>query len=62
LVTPSTSIEGREIGTEAIINKLQLLDFLESKSELKPDTPIGSSILNILTRRFKALLEKQRSK
>jgi hypothetical protein len=41
LVTPSTSIEVREIGKEAISNQAATSRFLvESKSELKPDTPI----------------------
>jgi uncharacterized protein (DUF2126 family) len=39
--TPSTSIEVREIGKEAISNQAATSRFLvESKSELKPDTPI----------------------
>jgi hypothetical protein len=38
---PSTSIEVREIGKEAISNQAATSRFLvESKSELKPDTPI----------------------
>jgi hypothetical protein len=41
LATPSTSIEVREIGKEAISNQAATSRFLvESKSELKPDTPI----------------------
>jgi hypothetical protein len=37
----STSIEVREIGKEAISNQAATSRFLvESKSELKPDTPI----------------------
>jgi uncharacterized protein (DUF2126 family) len=37
--TPSTSIEVREIGKEAISNQAATSRFLvESKSELKPDT------------------------
>jgi hypothetical protein len=41
LHTPSTSIEVREIGKEAISNQAATSRFLvESKSELKPDTPI----------------------